>query len=692
MDRRDFIKLLGLAGSSAAAFAACSSYMQEALADSAYTIDDLLTASAECKHGSLADIEHVVFLMQENRSFDHYFGTLRGVRGFGDPRPLRMRDGEPVWHQNINPPGNTRAKPYRLPNVQGFKPDSEASQTHTVGNVFVQDPLHDYDTGIDAWNHGLSDQWIAQKSFISMAHYTEADIPLYFKLAKAFTLCDSYFCSINGPTDPNRSYFWSGTANGQQDNDYFSLGTKGVNDWRTYPERLQDLGIGWKIYQDGLGWLAIPFAGIFGDNSLAYFPIFSDPTKEIHKKGLSVNSVLRIDANKPSQFEQDILDNKLPAVSWIVAPEAFTEHPKFSPHFGEYYLHEILRAFAANKELWKKTVFIITYDENGGFFDHVLPPVPPILASEGKVSAGIKVPGPDDVRSFDSETPLPRQGISAASVKSFVDSFLNLFKPIINPKTPLGMGMRVPTLVISPWSAGGRVCSEVFDHTSCLMFLDSWTKAKGLQAKSVPTYTNISSWRQAIAGDLTSALDFNRLIPLDSLAKAVDASDKPVIFTQAQQNAAIGTGAFVPTLADVTADPDYDKPVRTKQDMARCDIVPVGYNIQALISVGGEKLHCSFRNRGTLGAAFYLMSYDNDDQPRRYSVAGTKTVSAPVDLVDALDITQRAGVPAGNYSYAIHGPNGYMFEFRGNTNNGALAEIIGAQGNDEWQHDPFHIR
>ncbi|MEK1886824.1 MAG: alkaline phosphatase family protein [Phyllobacterium sp.] len=400
MDRRDFIKMLAFAGSSAAAYTACSAYIQEALAAAPATIEDLLVASSDCiKNGSLADIEHVVFLMQENRSFDHYFGTLRDVRGFGDPRPLRMRDGRSVWEQlqagaSSTPPAADaqRIKPYLMPNVATSKPAGDTSPEGTVGGVLITDPPRGYSDGVRAWNYGLMDKWIPNKGIVAMAHYVEADTPLYFKLAKAFTVCDAYFCSINGPTDCNRSCFYAGTSNGESTNGPFS-GLSGPRPaWKSYPERLEELGIDWRFYQDGLTWTGSdPFRGNYGDNTLEYFAQYGDKTTSIYKKNQSVNSILRTDPDKPSQFEQDIIDNKLPAVSWICAPEAFCEHPKWSPHLGEYYLHEILRAFTANKEVWKKTLIVVTYDENGGFYDHVLPPVPPLSTTYGSTSKGIVV-------------------------------------------------------------------------------------------------------------------------------------------------------------------------------------------------------------------------------------------------------------------------------------------------------------
>lgn len=660
MDRRDFIKLLGLAGTNAAAYAACSNYMGEALAQST-VIDDLLSSSVHCQLGSLKNIEHVVILMQENRSFDHYYGTLRGVRGFGDPRPLKQRNAEPVWHQSQTDLTAQKVKPYHLP--KGASADTDA------GDVFLQDPHHGYNDGLVAWNNGLSDKWIAAKGIVAMAHYVETDIPLYFKLAKSFTICDSYFCSVNGPTDPNRSYFWTGTANGRTDNAYFSSKDDGVADsdpsrpdWKSYPEKLDELDVDWKFYQDGLTWTNDAFAGNYGDNTLEFFKQYRDPISDLYKKQQSpdytidqypgrtdlkahakqlTNTVLRTDANKASKFEQDILDNKLPAVSWIVAPEAFTEHPKYPPHFGEYYLNEILRALLANKEVWHKTALIITYDENGGFFDHVLPPVPPLSADNGKTSAGITIPAKDTPRDFNTEYS--------------VDGY-----------TPIGMGIRVPTLIISPWTGGGRVCSETFDHTSIIRFLDSWLVAKGKQEANAPVFANISSWRQAIAGDLTSAFDFERTRtgPMDKLADTV----RPVkIYSADEKKTAKATKVYVPTIADVNADPLAKKSVAYKQDQTQCDLLPIGYDFQVFVAYsihpasGKKRVDWTIRNSGKLGASFYVIPYSRADGPWLYSVEGVKPGGAPIEVSDYAQIEH------GEYAHVVHGPNGYLFEFSGST-------------------------
>ena len=526
----------------------------------------------------------------------------------------------------------------------------------SAGTVFLQDPWHNYADGIAAWNGGKNDQWMPFRDIVSMAHYTNDDIPLYFKLASNFTVCDAYFCSVNGPTDPNRSYFWTGTCKGKTSNGYFSSKDDSVADtdpsradWKTYPEKLEQIGVDWKFYQDGLTWTTDPFAGNYGDNTLEFFRQYRDKTTAIYKKNQSVNSVLRTDASKPSQFEQDIIDNKLPAVSWIVPAEAFTEHPKFPPHFGEFYLNEILRAFLGNKDVWHKTVFIITYDENGGFFDHVLPPVPPLNSGRGLTSPGIKLT--EDKGAIDSE-------------KS-----IDLIAPEY-PETPIGMGQRVPTLVISPWSTGGRVCSEVFDHTSIIRFLDQWLIARGKQAENTPIDPNISSWRRNVSGDLTSAFDFTRT-HTGVMDKMIDEIKSKRMLSATVKADSTGVGAFQPEYSHVLADPDFNKPVLVKQDTTRCEFLPVGYDFQAYMhfenhpATGKKRVQWVIRNSGPLGASFYVIPYSRTDTPWYYTVEGVKTGGLPVEVTDYAQIT--GGKVEGDYAHAIHGPNGYLFEFSGNS-------------------------
>src|SRR5580658_2076409 len=162
------------------------------------------------------DAEHVVILMQENRSFDHAFGTLRGVRGFDDPRAITLPDGNPVWVQT-----NDRGERY-VP----FRLDIKNTKSTWTGDL-----PHDRADQVDARNHGRHDGWLEAKRShhpeyarmpLTLGYYTRADIPFYYALADAFTICDQHFCSSLTPTTPNRLYLWSGTIREQQEANSFA--------------------------------------------------------------------------------------------------------------------------------------------------------------------------------------------------------------------------------------------------------------------------------------------------------------------------------------------------------------------------------------------------------------------------------------------------------------------------------------
>ena len=224
-----------------------------------------------------------------------------------------------------------------------------------------------------------------------MAHLDVAkDLSLYNKLMDAFTICDDYHCSTHTGTDPTAPIFIPERQLENKQQLFFQRAGPRP-DWKTYPERLQKLGVDWKIYQNCLG---ETYSLTISTTILEDFKQYMDPGRDLAKDALIVNTVLRNDPDVLSVLEKDIAEGTLPAVSWIAAPDAFCEHPRgISPHFGEYYVNEILKALAAHPEVWKKTVFIINYDENDGFFDHVPPPLPPLpsVKDVGKVSDGIEI-------------------------------------------------------------------------------------------------------------------------------------------------------------------------------------------------------------------------------------------------------------------------------------------------------------
>ncbi len=394
-------------------------------------------AAAAPKRGSLKDIEHVIIFMQENRSFDHYFGTLRGVRGFGDKR------GRHAFVQNSTT-GKSLA-PYRLP--KQCLPDI----THEWG------PQH------RAWHGGKMDHVLSEhettdgpnKGHETMGYYNRSDIGLYYALADAFTICDGYHCSVLGPTDPNRLMSMSASIDPAGTHGGPLLETlvggrsqfAGKFTWTTMPERLQAHGISWKVYQDkGSGAL---------DNVLPYFKAYKQGS-ELQKRG--VGPVY------PDEFLADLASGHLPQVSWLLASVLESEHPGFStPDAGQLVARQIVEALLQHPKIWEKTALFITWDENGGFFDHVSPPTPP-KGTKGEY-------------------------LTVANLPKVADGI----------RGPIGLGFRVPMLVISPFSRGGYLCSDTFDHTSTLRFLET---RFGVE---VP---NLSSWRRKTTGDLTSAFNF----------------------------------------------------------------------------------------------------------------------------------------------------------------------------------------
>jgi len=382
---------------------------------------------------SLRDVKHVVLLMQENRSFDHYFGTLSGVRGFGDPNAMQLSTGSSVFHQ----PDEESADGYLLP----FHLD-----TRTTSAQKLPSTSHAWAVQHEAWNGGKMDQWLPAHRKADgingpyvMGYHTRADIPFQFALAEAFTICDAYHCSVLGPTWPNRMYWMTGTIDpeGKNQGPVISNGSHGFT-WTTYAERLEQAGVSWKVYQQ---------ANNYGCNMLEYFKQFREA---------AAGSPLRVKAmtaGPEGDFEYDAINDRLPAVSWIIPTSHQSEHPDFMPAAGAAFVASKIDAIAANPDVWAKTVFILNYDENDGIFDHVAPPFPP--------------PG----------TP---------------GEFVN--------DLPIGGGFRVPCIIVSPWTAGGWVCSELFDHTSILQFLERFT---GIREP------NISDWRRKTFGDLTSAFRFD---------------------------------------------------------------------------------------------------------------------------------------------------------------------------------------
>ncbi|AQV97611.1 phospholipase C, phosphocholine-specific [Cupriavidus necator] len=603
--RRNFLKLAGGSAAATAALAAFPPSIRRALA-----------IPANNATGTIRDVEHVVILMQENRSFDNYFGTLRGVRGFGDRFPIPLAGGLNVWQQTyINGSTTRTVLPYHL--------DSSAGNAQRVSGT-----PHSYPDAQNAWDLGRMNKWPTYKKTQSMGYYTEAELDFQTALANAFTLCDAYHCGFHGGTNTNRLFHWTGTNDPSGDNggpvidnsgDSFTGSNKPYT-WTTYPERLEAAGVSWKVYQN--------MPDNFTDNPLAGFKQYraanaargnqanGSPYPAYTSADDAISPLLKGVANTMpdggflQSLRDDIAAGQLPQVSWIVAPATYSEHPgPSSPVQGAWYTQEVLNALTANPAVWSKTVLLINFDENDGFFDHVPPPCAP--AYDGDTLAGATTLDPLEMRT-----------------EYHVD------------RHPYGPGPRVPMYVVSPWSRGGWVNSQVSDHTSVLRFLE---------ARFGVAETNISGFRRAVAGDLTSAFNFvsPNTNPLPTLPNRDKASADAI-------RAAQGVLPQVPL-------PAAGSQQMPQQDTGTRPSRALPYELHVSAREDARDQHAVwllFSNTGTAAAVFHV--YDRlhlDRVPRRYMVEPGKELNGSWDVF---------ATDGGKYDLWVLGPNGFHRAFRGN--------------------------
>lgn len=644
------------------------------------------------------DAEHIVFLMQENRSFDHMFGKMRGVRGFNDPRAKTLPNQNKVWLQN-DEKGNTYAP---------FHVDINKTKITWQGGL-----PHSWSDQVAARNKGKYDKWVPVKSLMALGYYQREDIPFYYAMADAFTVCDHNFCSSLTGTTPNRLFFWTGTIRPEQkaeavpvvNNSQAESQNNVFVDWETFPELLEEHNVSWKVYQNELWTPKLPgediddWLGNYGDNPLeyvkrhrvklsAYFRKNGDHTS---KPPLSVEQVLEqynklspkeknmIDKafatnianpdylklapltftndqgqqetlNVPKedifeQFRKDVDNGKLPTVSWLVAPQRFSDHTS-SPLYGVWYVSEAIDILTKNPEVWKKTIFILTYDENDGYFDHLAPFVAPKPndPSTGKVSEGIDT-------SVDYE---------------------------YKKDSPIGLGYRVPMIVASPWSKGGYVNSQVFDHTSSLMFLENFLSHKtGKKIKS----STISPWRRAVCGDLSSVFRPyngeklnvpNRLKKEKVIADIQNARSKPAQVTPNALSKA--------EIAQINQHLPFEKesaaamPVQEQGTRLACALPYQLFADGQLnadkkefvvdLEVGKAPVGGQLQNIGAPFNVYAKSTYQNE--------AG-KTwaygVKAEAKLSDSWKVEDFEG---GAYNLALNGPNGFYRQFKGSAQDPAL--------------------
>ncbi|MEQ9102731.1 MAG: phospholipase C, phosphocholine-specific [Imperialibacter sp.] len=702
------------------------------------------------------DAEHVVLLMQENRSFDHCFGMLKGVRGFNDPLAISLPDKNPVWFQPDS--AGNRFPPFRL--------DMKDTKATWIGGV-----PHSWEDQVDARNNGKYDGWIEAKRPgnkdykhipLTMGYYTREDIPFYYSLADAFTVCDQHFCAALTGTTTNRSYHWTGKTHGEPGdkakvrNGEVTYGREAS--WATFPERLEDNGISWKVYQNEI---SLPtnveddsLLANFTDNNLEWFTQYgvryskgfheylktkekelpgdlaalekalnepgadkaklqeqidaakqgiaqvndllqqwnpdafeklSEREKNLHNKAFTTNigdpdyhkvadmtysdNGVERSTKVPKgdilyQFRKDVKEGKLPTVSWLAAPQKFSDHPS-APWYGAWYVSEVMDILTENPEVWKKTIFILNYDENDGYFDHIPPFVVPNPAdsNDGKISDGLKVDG--EYVTVDEET---KAGFEEKEART----------------SPVGLGYRVPLIVASPWSRGGWVNSEVCDITSTIMFMEKFLSKKTGKKIEEP---NISSWRRAISGDLTSVFR-----PYNGEQIDIPASLDRDKYIQEIYNASFKglPNNFKPLKADtrmLTTQLPKQEP-GTKPSNA------LGYELHVTGNLTHDSKHFRIRfkagkglfGESSLGAPFnvyapgkYLNQVTNTFEP-------VKTWAFAVKAGDEIEYQWPLdNFENGQYHLRVYGPNGFFREFAGNEGNGVdvtcIPEMTGGKVN-----------
>lgn len=620
--RREFLKSAAGAAGALAGAAALPLSVRKALA-----------VAPNNRTGSIQDVEHVVILMQENRSFDHYFGMLRGVRGFGDPRPVSLPNGKPVWYQpsarikteRFHDRGLAADAPYVLP----FYINPRNTTEYQAGTD------HGWSSGHLAWNQGHWNQWVEQKQdVLTMGYLKRQDVSLHYALADAFTICDSYFCSIHADTCPNRIYLWTGTIDprnvyGHKQNGPGLWERSNVNGytWATYPQELERHGVSWKLYQGGTGVPGTPTDN-YTDNSLDFFEAYQVDEGANPESTLVLNGVTN---HTLHDLRKDVLSGRLAQVSWIVAPYKYCEHPSASPRDGAYYVNLVLESLVADPKVWSNTVLLIDYDENDGLFDHVVPPMPPLRSSqnaEGMVSNNLEGSLADEILDLNQYPEEMNPLVPGAELGGL---------------QPIGLGPRVPMLIVSPWTKGGWVCSQVFDHTSVLQFLEA--------RFGVPV-PHLSAWRRSICGNLTSAFDF---------------SGSP-------QTTVLHFN--VPEPVDSLHHP-YSVPVVQTMPVPEPGVRPARAIPYALMSDGHEeagKFWIDFSNQGKAGVGLYVYNDQQPEQaPRRYAI------SAGDHLSDFWMIADKNP----QYALSVYGPNGYLFQFRGNSQSAPSPEV-------NLRYDPAH--
>ncbi|HET6340077.1 MAG TPA: phospholipase C, phosphocholine-specific [Polyangiales bacterium] len=578
---------LFLAAAAKAAAAAISSTLLPGCVERALAIP-----AARVK-GTIVDVQHVVILMQENRSFDHYFGTMAGVRGFGDRWPIPLPSGEPVWRQSD---GDREILPFHL-------------DTQNTTAMRMPGTPHSWIDSQCAWDQGRTGFWPKFKQFQSMGYYEETDIPFQRALAGAFTICDAHHCSIQSGTLPNRVVAMTGTnvrpgtekpATTEEYAVTSNANNRGAQfgpyDWTTYPERLEAAGVRWRVYRDPAdSW----------DGVLASWESFAQYQRASSQSPLCQKAM---QDHSLQLLRDDVKWATLPQVSWIVPPPVWSEHPaESSPLQGASFTQQVLDILVSNPEIWSKTVFIISFDENDGLFDHMPPPAVPSYRADGTLAGKSTLRLPHGRLYHDSEI----DGVRALR--------------------PYGLGTRVPMYVVSPWTKGGWVNSQVFDHTSTIRFLE---------ARFGVAEPNISAWHRSISGDLTSCFNFAE--PDAAMPSLPDMS--------------YAVGKKLVLEGELVAVPSPQRTPVQASGMRYSRALPYTLHAHVQHCSDTDEVELNFESAGTAGVVFHV--YDRlhlDRVPRRYTVEAGKGLSDRWSTAD----------DSGRYELQAFGPNGFSRQFAG---------------------------
>jgi phospholipase C len=314
--------------------------------------------------GNSESIRHVLVACQENRTFDNYYGHYPKAGAFAMPATFSVPDGK-----------GGRINPYHF-------------TTHLTSDI-----KHDWQHIHSEWDNGAMDGFYTADGLSALGYYTGTDIPYYYALADNFTLCGNYFCYQLGPTLPNRIALWAATSGGITTANAIPRASL---DFPTIVDLLDAHQVSWKCYNLGTGLGSVPEVEFF--NALPFFKKWH-LDRRLYYSG--------------HDYYSDVSANTLPQVSFIISDGLLSEHPPTNILLGQQEMGRVINALI-NSQCWYSSALFFTYDEGGGFFDHVAPPQ--------------------------------------------VDAY--------------GLGLRVPTLVISPWARRGYVSGQLYEHASILKFIE----------------------------------------------------------------------------------------------------------------------------------------------------------------------------------------------------------------------------